>query len=264
MTSDIPVPRVTFGQGPRPALALHCTLAHAGAWRAMGAALSETHTLSAIDLPGHGNNPPWNGPGDLHDACTEAAQAVLSEPMDVIGHSFGATVALRLAIEHADKVRSLTMIEPVLFAAVREEAPDELDKHLKDAQPYLSALDAGDMAQAARLFNRIWGDGTRWDDFRETARRYMTDRIYQIPLQTPALFEDRARLLVPERIARVTMPSLLIAGSESPSVARSICSVLTRRLPNARMVMLAGAGHMAPLTHPQEVAHAVTRLGKVA
>jgi lipase len=56
---------------------------------------------------------------------TEHALGLLPEgPVHLIGHSFGATVALRLAIEAPERVASLTLIEPVLFAA----APDGPEK----------------------------------------------------------------------------------------------------------------------------------------
>lgn len=255
---------VTFGHGPRAALALHCTLAHAGAWRGLGAALADQFTVTAIDLPGHGKSRPWTGAGDLHDACTAQAAACLTEPVDVIGHSFGATVALRLAIDHPDIVRSLTLIEPVLFAAARLDAPDEVAAHMVEAQPYMEALEAGDMAVAARLFNRLWGDGTRWDEIRTSARTYMSERMYLIPLQSHAIFEDSARLLSPDRIARASMPSLLVSGSDSPPVARAINKALARRLPDARELTVDGAGHMVPLTHPQAVAKAIRGLIEVA
>ena len=264
MTTNNRPHRVIFGHGPRAALALHCTLAHAGAWRGLGTALADRFTVTAIDLPGHGKSPPWAGAGDLHDAYTAQAATCLTKPVDLIGHSFGATVALRLAIEHPDLVRSLTLIEPVLFAAARLDAPDEVAAHLVEAQPYMDALEAGDMTLAARLFNRLWGDGTRWDDIRASAREYMSDRMFLVPLQSRAIFEDSAQLLSPERIARASMPSLLVSGNDSPTVAHAINAALARRLPDARELTVDGAGHMVPLTHPEVVAEAIRGLVEVA
>lgn len=264
MTPPKQIHSLTFGHGPRPALALHCTLAHAGAWRSVGAALADTLTITAIDMPSHGKSAVWSGIGDFHRCCTDAALPFLMEPMDVIGHSFGATVALRLAIEHPERVRSLTMIEPVLFAVAGEDAPEELTTHEEEARPYLEALEAGNMALAARLFNRLWGDGTRWDDFHPAARAYMTERMFIVPAQTAAIFDDNAHLLAPERMSRAAMPTLLIAGSKSPAIARTINAALVRRLPDAQTVTIPDAGHMAPMTHPSEVAEAIAALVEMA
>ena len=48
---------------------------------------------------------------------TEIGKALMGgEPMDVVGHSFGGSIALRLALEMPELVKSLTLIEPVCFA----------------------------------------------------------------------------------------------------------------------------------------------------
>ncbi len=91
-----------LGEGARPVLALHCSLAHGGAWAGVAGKLPGRRLL-APDLPGHGKSPDWADPGDYHDAATRAVLAILEAaardgPVDVMGHSFGATVALRLGL----------------------------------------------------------------------------------------------------------------------------------------------------------------------
>ncbi|WP_436397995.1 alpha/beta fold hydrolase [Roseobacter sp. S98] len=261
MTAD-PDARV-WGSGPAPALAIHCTLGHSGMWRGVGQYLAASTTLTAFDLPGHGRAPDWDGTDDLHRACCDAAQPFLDQPVHLIGHSFGATVALRLAIEHPDQVRSLTLVEPVFFAALPEAEP-ELADHLAEAAPYIAALNERDYALAARLFNRLWGDGTRWPDIPETARQYMSDRMYLVPGQSPAIFDDNAGLMRPGVLERASMPVLLMRGDQSPEITRHINAALARRLPAATLCTVAGAGHMAPLTHASEVARVVRSLIEVA
>ena len=100
-----PVHVRTLGAGARKVLALHCTIAHSGAWSGLAVALGDQATLIATDMLSHGRSPDWGGQGDFFDLTTALSRAQLSEPMDVIGHSFGAMVALRLAIEYPDLVR---------------------------------------------------------------------------------------------------------------------------------------------------------------
>ena len=69
---------------------------------------------------------------------TQIVGNFITDPIDVIGHSFGATVALRLAVEQPEKVRSLTLIEPVFFAVAGQDVPASLVA----AQPYRDALQA--------------------------------------------------------------------------------------------------------------------------
>ena len=56
------------------------------------------------------------------------------------------------------------------------------------------------------------------------------------------------------------MPALLLEGDASPDMSYAINKSLERRLPNARRERIEGAGHMAPLTHPQDVAQAILKL----
>jgi len=246
-----------FGHGPRKALAIHCTLAHSGAWRGIGDALGDDLTLLAYDLPSHGKSGDWDGQGNVHDVATDMARALLTEPMDIIGHSFGATVGLRLAIESPELVRSLTMFEPVYFAAAMVDDPVGVSSDMGNNAAFNAAYASGDMMEAARVFNVGWGDGSGWEKTPEKLRQYMADRIHFVPASQPFLRDDSAGLLVPGRFARAAMPVLLMDGATSGDIADVISTSLERRLPNVTRRAIAGAGHMAPLTHPTEVANEV-------
>ncbi len=244
----------TWGQGDKPALLLHCSLAHSGAWDGVARALSDRLTLSAPDLVGHGRGPDRDPSRDIHDQATEAAALHLPEtPCHLIGHSFGATVALRLALDHPDRVASLTLIEPVLFAAAGDApAARAHDDAIAGLGPL---IEAGDEAGATRLFLSLWGSGTPLDAMPEAQRRYMIDRIWIVPASTPSLHHDSARLL--PRLGQLTCPVLLIEGGESPPVISAIQTALGAAIPGHRRVVIDGAGHMVPITHAAEVASAI-------
>lgn len=247
----------TFGHGPRKALAIHCTLAHSGAWRSVGDALADDLTILAFDLPSHGKSPDWDGKGNVHDLATDMARALLTEPMDIIGHSFGATVGLRLAVESPELVRSLTMFEPVYFAAAVVDDPEGVASDMGNNVAFNAAYASGDMMEAARVFNSGWGDGSGWEATPDKLRQYMADRIHFVPASQPFLREDSAGLLEPGRFARADMPVLLMDGATSGKLAGLISRSLEKRLPNVTHRLIDGAGHMAPLTHPQAFADAV-------
>lgn len=249
----------TLGQGAREALALHCTIAHSGAWSGVAGVLGSDATLIAPDMPSHGKSPDWNEQGDLFDLVTALSAEQLSEPMDVIGHSFGAMIALRLAMEHPDLVRSAVLIEPVFFAVARQDAPDLLAQYEHTAQPYAQALAAGDMELAARLFNRMWStdDSPRWPDLPERTRAAMTRGVHLVPAVEDDLVEDKKGLLAPDMLSRAAMPTLLVHGARTHPAMPTICQGLQQRLPNASGTVIAGAGHMAPITHPQDVARVI-------
>ncbi len=256
---DMPAPQPlfhrSFGHGARKLLALHCTIAHSGAWRGVATALDNAVTMVAPDMLSHGRSPDWDRQGDFHDRITEAVLPLLSEPMDVIGHSFGATVALRLAIEHPGLVRSLTMVEPVLFAVALQDDPQAVERHIAAAAPVWEALDSGDAELAARLFNRMWGGGgPRWPDLPDATRAAMTRGIHVVPACDAALFQDSAGLLNPDRLGKLSMPVQLLRGSASDPIIATINEGLARRIPGAESHVVDGAGHMLPISHPAETA----------
>lgn len=244
----------------RRALAIHCTLGHSGAWRGVAAALKEDLSLLAVDLPSHGKSGVWDRKGNLHDVATDMVRSVIDGPMDLIGHSFGATVALRIAVESPELVRSLTMIEPVYFAAAMQDRPALWEEYKRSNAALEAAFATGDDREAARVFHRDWGDGTDWEDLPERMRDHMARLVHYVPASSPFLHHDSAGLLEEGRMARAAMPAVLIEGDGSPAMSAEIAKSLARRLPDASRVVIKGAGHMLPLTHPEAIVAPVRAL----
>ena len=245
-----------YGKGPRQVLAIHCTLAHSGAWRGLSEQMRDEVTLHCPDMLCHGRSPDWDGQGDFHDKMIAAVLQHMSQPMDVIGHSFGASLALRLAVEHPDLVRSLTMIESVHFGVIRDEHPQMLADQNTASAPFRDAIDAGDFELGARLFNRGWGDvrGPQWDQMPESTRAAMTRGVRIVPASSPALVDDRPGILKPGVLERVGMPVLLMRGDQTEQIIGTVNETFARRLPDATNVVVNGAGHMLPISHPAETA----------
>jgi len=241
-----------LGSGPRQVLAIHCTIAHSGAWKGVAGRLDKEATFTAFDMLSHGQSPDWDGQGGYQDRNVEAAATLLQQPMDLIGHSFGATVALRLAVEYPERVRSLTLIEPVFFAVAGQEEPALVAQLREDAKPYADAISAGDHALGARLFNRMWSSSgsPRWPDMPEATRVAMTRSIHVVPACDASLFDDQAGLLKSGVLDRANMPCLLLRGTETQPVITVINEGLAQRLSNAQSQAVTGAGHMLPISHP--------------
>lgn len=243
----------TYGAGDRRAVALHCTLAHSGAWKGMMAALGEPLSLTALDLPGHGKSADWDGVTDYTALCASAALDLIGEEeVDLIGHSGGAVAALQVALARPDLVRTLTLIEPVLFAAAR--GFPEYDEFTRQMAPYKAHLDRGERMQAAEAFTAIWGTGTPWADLEERSRQYMADRIHLIEAGMPALREDNFGILAEGRLEALEMPVMIIIGTDCPPVIPRIAEVIAERLPDVGLAEVPGAGHLLPVTHAAQVA----------
>ena len=252
------LPLREFGAG-RPVVALHCSLAHGGAFAGLAGAL-EGWQMIAPDLPGHGRSPEWAGKADLHDDATRGALDLLrgfGRPVPVIGHSFGATVALRLALEMPDLVERLVLFEPVLFSAARAAGGPAFGQHLRDHAPFAEALRAGDSRAAAAAFQAIWGTGQAFERLPESQQSYIADRIHLIEAQNSVLIDDNASLLDHGRLESLGLPVLLVEGAMSPPIIGAIHDELARRLPQVSRKWLEGAGHMLPITHAGQSADAI-------
>lgn len=241
-----------FGHGERPALAIHCSLASSNAWSGVGARLGGRLTLTAFDLPGHGRSADWTGGGDYLDETMRIAATFVDRPVDLIGHSFGAVAALGLALAVPEAVRTLTLVEPVLFAAARGTSAWDENAALTDRCRAAFARD--DRALAAKLFTDVWGTGVEWPALGKAERAKIVRRIHLIDACQPALDGDTGGILAPGTLESLGMPVLLIRGDRSPAIIPLIAEAIAARLPDVGVATVPGAGHMVPITHPAETA----------
>ncbi len=255
LRSGFPTWWQTWGQGRKQALMLHCSLARTGVWQGIAGHLATCLTMTGFDLPGHGRSGDWNGEQDYHALCTAIGASFLDQPKHLIGHSFGATVALRLAIEQPQQVESLTLIEPVFFAAAK--GSDAFEAHETEFESFGNALERDDKESAARVFAEVWGTGVKWERLSPEMQSYLVDRIELIPAAIPAIYEDNAGMLGPGCIESITCPTMLIAGGRSPAIIHTIHEKLARRIPHVTHAVISDAAHMAPVTHPGEVARCI-------
>lgn len=240
------------GDPERPALALHCMMGNGRYWGPIAEALEGRIDLRAFDLPGHGRSAPWMpapGDPDIHTAVTRFAAGLIDRPLDLIGHSFGATVALRIAVAAPEAIRSLTLIEPVLFAAAPAAAAT--DARLSETMDALLA--EGRLDEAARAFLSVWG-GLPFDRQPPAARAQMAGQVRLVAETNDILMADRADILRAGGLERIEAPVLLISGGDSPPVIGAIAEALAARLPDVGRATVPGAGHMLPITHAAQVA----------
>ncbi len=249
------------GEG-HPVLALHCSLAHSGAWGGVIRQLGSAFRLIAPDLPGHGRTH-FDQSRDIQaQAVASAAALALREgrAVHLMGHSFGATVALRLAVERPELVASLMLIEPVYFVLLDDAGHPAYADYVARGASFTEAYRSGDLNLATRRFVGLWGDGGP-DTVPADQWAYMVDRIYTVEASQPSIIEparrDRLHL---EQIGPMPFPVLLMEGARSDPVISAIQDVLVGRMSGAQRVVVPDAGHMLPITHPAPVAQAFRAL----
>ena len=241
---------LTGDAGPRVLLS-HCSLAHSGAWRGMIPHLGAVRA-EALDLPGHGETEidPARRPQ------RQAADALLAQmgegPVHLVGHSFGGGAVLRAALDRPAAVASLTLIEPMMFFLLPEDSPVAIEEAAATRR-YIEAERDGNAAVAAEEFMTLWGNGTPWAEVPQKLRDYAVARMPFVAASADDVAGRHAGQITLDEIAALDCPVTLIAGAESRPSAIAIVETIATRL-SQRPHLVAGAGHMVPITHPGEVA----------
>jgi pimeloyl-ACP methyl ester carboxylesterase len=229
--------------------------------------LSPTHRVLAPDCYGSGKSPEW--PSDrtirLDDEVDflEPVLAAAGESCVLVGHSYGAAVALIAALRHPERVRALALYEPTLFALVDAEKPppNGADGIRNTVAAAGAALDAGDRESAARLFIDFWmGDGS-WTRMPTQRKPAIVDSIVNLRRWGYALSTEPTPA---KAFADVRAPVLYMVGENSPESAHAVARILLPMLPRVRMVHVPGVGHMAPVTDAETINAEIARfLGEV-
>ncbi len=209
--------------------------------------------LLAYDRRGHAQS---HGPLRAHPVRDDAGDlATLLEsvelfPAHVVALGYGGSVALRLAEDRPELVRSVVAHEIPAFeprtAGLRSEALD--DGPASALREVLEEFRArGPQAAAIAYLARLGAPEERWERLDDGWReRMLRDaEACRAEIADP----DRGRTSADE-LAAVTVPVLLTAGGRTPpSVARAQAE-LAARLPNATTIRLGAGGHFAPWYDP--------------
>ncbi|QPF71531.1 alpha/beta hydrolase [Roseateles sp. DAIF2] len=245
-----------FGLGPAPLVCLHSSGASGGQWRALAERLQGRHRLVCVDLPGHGRSSDW-APDTRPDLALEAEVVWMSlgptpVPLDLVGHSYGAALALQMARQRPERVRSLTLYEPVLFGLLKHQEPwGEAWHEIADLAGRIDARLARHQPEgAAALFCDYWADGPAWAALNCLQQQSLARRMPTIARHFQALF---AASWGTRELARLP-PLRLLCGGRTRAPARRISELLALALPQARLDWLPMAGHLGPISHPDEVA----------
>lgn len=249
------------GAGPG-VVCLHSNASHSGQWRELMDQLSPTCHVLAPDGYDAGKSPAW--PGDqrmrLDDevALLEPVLARAGSPLVLVGHSYGAAVALIAALRHPGRVRALALYEPTLFSLLEQEAPapNEADGIRHAVEAAGESLDRGDTDTAARHFIDYWMGPGSWAATPAARKPAMAESIRQVRRWGDALFNETTPLAA---FRALDVPVLYMVGGRSPASASGVARLLCATLPRVERLMLADLGHMGPITHAQPVNAAITR-----
>jgi pimeloyl-ACP methyl ester carboxylesterase len=231
--ADLDVERL--GSGPRVVLVHGSIVGAERTWRKQRA-LADRWTLCLPNRPGFGASPGLER-GDFDQEAPMIAE-LLEHSSHLVGHSYGAVIALLAAALRPDAVRSLVVSEPGLLA-------------LAEGDPVADVM----IAQGEEMYRQ--GPEAAPRDFL-LAFRSGVHSAHETPEQLPDWLERGARHAARERpswhaevpletLAQTSFPKLVISGGHS-SVFEAVCDNLAERLGGAERTIISGREHTIPAT----------------
>jgi pimeloyl-ACP methyl ester carboxylesterase len=199
------------------------------------------YSIYALDLPGHGKSSAVDGQQAVEEYASYIIQwleALRLRRAVIVGHSMGGAIALSLAILHPEYVVGLGLIG----AGARLRVLPELLNYVADQTTFYKAIDllvacSFSASTPARLV--------------ELASHRLVETRQSV-IYGDLMACDRFDVM--DHLGSITQPTLVVCGAEDQMTPLRYAQFLSRSIPDARLDVIPGAGHMVMLERPDRVA----------
>lgn len=240
---------VASGEG-QAVLFLPGSYSTTAAWRQVQRHLSPGYRLVTSSLSGYGGTVDMRTRQDFgmaHEVqvVQELARRI-GQPIHLVGHSFGGTVALAVALSRSVDVVSLSLFEANPLPLIRGQDGNKLyDETLRMSQAFEAAVDTGEPDAPARVID-FWGGPGVFAAMPQAVQAYCreTAAVNVLDWRTDFAFEIDAAAC-----ARLDIPVLLVRGGEANAAMVAITDVLEHSLDDVRSCVVDGAGHFLITSH---------------
>ncbi len=244
--------------GTVPLLLIHAGIADRRMWDPVWPLLTATRDVVRVDLRGYGESTeqpsgPWSPRADV----LAALDGLGIERAHVVGCSFGAGVAVEMALERPEVVASLVLAAP--GGSLLTERTDQLVAFFEAEG---AAVEAGDLDAAAEANVVAWVDGPqRGPDVVpaevRNAVRLMQRRAFDLTIGWPeAVWEAEQGLdpEPPERLGEIAVPTLVISGELDIDSIQLAADHLLAGIRDVRGVVWSDVAHLPSMERPDDFA----------
>ena len=170
----------------------------------------------------------------------------------IAGHSTGASIGAQLALDHPEKVHTLTLLEPTLVSLPLGRA------FLNAAGPVFEAYRSGDHSGALAMFVAA-ASGLDWEECRTLLEERIPGVVTQSIKDADTFFGVDLPAVVewefgPEQAAAIRKPVLSVIGAETQPLWVEIAEFLRSSLPQVEECTIDGVGHLLQIQRPEPVA----------
>lgn len=236
----------TTGEGNVPIIFLHGWRSEAAVWLPLFKTLTAkpytlypiSYTLYALDLPGFGQSETPKNPFTLHDYAEIIKEFITTlYPLpstlnpSIIGHSFGARIAVKLAAEHPEIIQKLILVDCGGIRGHRIKRAF-LNSCAKIVKPFFAPRFMQPLR--AKIYTML--NAEDYSAARELKKTYLN--IIREPLEP----------LFP----RITTPTLIIWGEKDQETPLAYGEKMHRAIRGSRFAVIKDAGHFCFMDQPEK------------
>ena len=175
--------------------------------------------------------------------------------INIVANSYGSYISLLYALHHPGNVRAMALAEPPIHPLLRRLPGGEelFQEFMRDTwRPARAAFERGDMEEGVRLFVEGAVGQDEWEKLPLPARKALLPNAPEMAAATRTPLDVQMPDFTCEDAGRITAPTLLLYGGNSPPKYRLINDELYRCLPHAERATIPGAAHVLHNHNPEE------------
>jgi pimeloyl-ACP methyl ester carboxylesterase len=250
--NDIDVAWFEVGRG-EPLILIHGLADDHRSWRRALPGLLLRHRVLMYDLRGHGGTSLGQPDGTLRQLGTDLAalmDATGVEGADIAGFSLGGTIAMRMAIDHPERVRGLVLVATSsrVGRAAADWYQERVDMVTRN-DPQLRATLDRDAADVYAQSASELPDGL-------LIRRQSTADPRGYGNACAAMAALNAAPLDPE-LSRISAPTLIVASDLDRHCPPKAAEIIAAGIKGSRLEIIPGAGHPIPVEKPHELVRSI-------
>ena len=227
-------------------------------WGELVPYLEKSFGVLNYDRRGHSQSERPVSQGSMKDDMADLA-GLLTElklaPTHLVGNSYGAMIALRMAVDYPELCLSVTAHEPPFLhlneATMANKYVAEIDQLQREV---VEQLMAGEMESSIRRFVNAVVRPNVWEDMPEASRQFL---VSQAPTFIDDVNDPDPWTVDLGKLAKFPNPILLTQGERSPRFYGVILDEIRRAVPKAESIVIQAADHGPHASHPQEYAEII-------
>ena len=235
------------GKG-QPLLLIHSFLCCTEMWQHQIEHLSQEYRVIVMDIRGHGQSSP-SSPHSIYDLVDDAVGLLDAEGIESavwLGLSIGGMISMRAALTHPDRVKGLVLLSTDSHA---ESFLVKVERRvLGKVVKYLGVLPV-----IIPVLRKMFGKTTH----RSNKELIQTWRQKFLKVHPGSMLESLQALLkrddVSSRLRTVSVPTLIIHGTEDRAIPVALGKNIKTHLPHADLKIMDKSGHLLTLESPEEV-----------